>query len=428
MNRRMALPSALCLLTLTATASAEESVRPCQTPVVVQGILLRLCPDDGLWVGTADGSGLWVRWTDSATVTDLVQVGGGATLVLSGDRAPTPDVEGAPPPRAPPAPPSRPGGGREIEVTALDQSRLLVRIDKGRRDGIFAGMPIVFEGPDGTETSGVVGSVKWAWSDQAEVQVGLQERVPTGTRGRPDPRAVPTRRSIVAPPRAAKVFVASTRGGPFLNGGQQSFGFLAFADLGYRFQGPFAVTAELDPLVISGRSADDSYLMALGGRVIAEWDTWLFGAGIGLGASTYNDVDGDPFFDRSTANVDTVVPTFALRLRAGSRDGLSLQATGSFLAEREVLPADLAVRLGIPLSGAVLLRLNGQGGRTGYIGFDAELRILASGNGGPGSFFLSFASGAGAVRYDERCQEEACDFFSQETGGGMFGVGMEVRL
>lgn len=411
---------ALCVLASTSSVSAAApSPADCQPEVRVQGNLLRMCPDRGLWVEPTDGAGFWLKWTESASVTGLRRLEDGVLMVGSG------------PTSTPPSTPSaKPSPRAALTMRAVDQSRLLVRVDRGRDSGVYRGMPIAFapsESGRGDEAR-VVGTVHRSESDHADVKVGLQERVPPGAVGRAVPTERATRPSIAAPRRPAGVAIFRARAGPFFNSGQQTLGLFAKADVAYHFRFPFALVGELDPLAITGRSRADSYLLAMAGRLFAEWDPWIGGVGLGVGAATLNDANRDLLFGDLGANDPTVVPTLSLRLRLGARDGLSLVGTGTVLVQDGLQTSDLGFVLGVPLSSDVLLRLAGQGGRTGYYGGEVELRILAQGNGGAGTVFASFTGAFGAVAYDERCAPEGCAFVNETVGGGSFAVGLEARL
>jgi hypothetical protein len=277
--------------------------------------------------------------------------------------------------------------------------------------------------PNEEEQVFAVGRVVKSSLLRARVEIGVNEAVPDNAVARVT--SAPTTGSVFAPPRASGVWELGFLLRPFLVLEDLGLGSMLDAYAGYRFKAPFHVQASLLPLAFG--SARAGAAGAVGAFVSGAYDSHLFEVGLGLGAQTVNDPD-------FALNAGSGM-LLAQRLRLGARDGAHLAFVSYVtLFHSNFQFSSLRVDAQIPVGARTWLRLAGGGGSLG-LGFgEVGLRVLMSGNGGPGSFFLTTVIGWAHVFSD--CNElptsaggaAAIGCSTIDYNGPMLGAGGEFRL
>jgi hypothetical protein len=227
-----------------------------------------------------------------------------------------------------------------------------------------------------------VGRVVKSANGRARVALGTNEAVPESAQVFVS--NAPLTAGTFAPPRASGVWELGFLARPIIVLENLGAGIMVDAHAGYHFRAPFYVAASLTPLAVA--SARAGAAGAAGAFVSGAFDSQLFEVGLGLGAQTVND------------------PDFALdpgsglligqRLRLGARDGAHL----AFLSYVTLFHSNfqfssLRIEAQIPVGARNWLRLAGGGGSVGLNFGEIGLRVLMTGNGGAGSFFLTTVIG-----------------------------------
>lgn len=274
----------------------------------------------------------------------------------------------------------------------------------------------------------LVGEVVSVARDRARISIGLGESAPVGAAARKTDKELS--RSLVAPPRIADMIELAVTARPFLPVNDLGVGVLGDAAVTYRAKLPIFARLRLNPLGVGIASQRDRGVV--GGNLVAGYDHDLFEIGIGVGFARVEDRTYIPSSSPTTsghyAEKHEVVLTGAQSARIGARDGLNLQITNSFVLVhpdfegrqgREFRYGDTLVSGQIPLGQRTWLILRGGGSdRLGYAFGEIGVRRLVTGDGGPGSLFVSPAIGGAAVLREE----------AHTIAGPMIGVGLEWRL
>lgn len=348
------------------------------------------------------------------------------------EKAPAPQRDTAPPAKTSVPEPETPpllerSGGEVIEVEPGE-----VIVDMGREHGVTPGdwieileverMSLARGDSVRRETRLAVGEVTAASQRQAKVALGLNERARVGNLARP----TGARRTAdsVAPPRAAGLWDTGFMARPFLPMNDLGVGLLGHAWLGYRFEGPWHVEARLSPAGVAVGEGED--VATAIGVVVASLDVQLLEIGLGLGAQTMN----QPDFGLDSGSGLTVAQV----LRVGARDGLHLRVqTEIVLFHQDFEFSGATAHVQVPVGHGVWLVGNGGGGSAGHAFGEVGLRVLARGNGGPGSIFVTATVG-GSGLHENSCVGRdfttgACiDRTDQTLAGPSLGIGGEWRL
>lgn len=346
-----------------------------------------------------------------------------------GGAQPAPAPEPEEPLDAPvPPPPASPRAEVPLEVAIVSVDDLNVILDAGEESGLRVGDRVELLAPGASEEEvvrgereRVVGEVLAVGGTQARVQVGVGEEVDPAGRARTtdlDPTA-----SRVAPPRVAGLSLTFGARGLLGVGDSTGVGIVADAELTYRFRGPWFLRALVDPLGFGAGQGPEFGLF--GGSLFAGYDHPLFEVGVGLGLLRvdYENFDGGDELRRGIAT------TFTQSVRFGAVDGLHLQVFNSFaFVEGDTEYGATRVQLQIPMGPTSWLLFRGAGGRYGAGWGELGLRLLAHGNGGSGSLFVTPAIGGGVVwTHAERCTDFGCFGSRQSYAGPTLGVSVEYR-
>jgi hypothetical protein len=295
------------------------------------------------------------------------------------------------------------------------QTGLELTISLGAQDGLKVGDSVEFYtelGDDEQETPLAVGEVLRVSRREARVEVGLGERVPTGTAARQTSRR--TTRSLVAPPRIGGLFVLEGGVTPYLPIGTLGVGALANFAVTYLAERPFYARAELAP--VGGVFSSESDGAVFAGHVLAGYDHAYFAVGVGVGLMLGS---GQVLYDYENDNA-ALVFSVKQSTRLGTPDGLHFKVDTVFaLASREWHFAYTEGSAQIPLGSRTWLALSGGGGEVGRFAQGAVgLRRLVRGNGGSGSLFVKPSVGVVAV--------ERLNSTTMDTGPAV-GVHLEWR-
>lgn len=265
-----------------------------------------------------------------------------------------------------------------------------------------------------------VGVVTNVSSRSARVQLGLNESVPLGAVALPSRSA--TTAGSVAPPRVGGVWEAQLLARPFAAVGELGGGVLLRGSFARRFTGNFQLRALLDPLGAADVQSGEG-MTAWNFALMASYDSQFFEMGAGFGAQSVNDPG---FFLQPGSGLSA-----AQLIRLGAQDGLNLSArTSVVLFHSELEFGDMAAALQIPINRGFWLLFGGGGGSVGYGYGELGLRVLLSGNGLPGSKFLTLSAGGAGMFRSQIC-DDVFSFECQQPlsfGGPMAGIGSEWRF
>jgi hypothetical protein len=268
-----------------------------------------------------------------------------------------------------------------------------------------------------------VGRVVRSMIGRARVVIGTNEAVPE------DAQAYVTNAGVTAgifsPPRAAGVWELGFLARPFVVLEDLGAGIVLDGHAGYHFRAPLYVEASVTPLAAG--SARAGAVGAAGAFVSGSFDSHLFEVGLGLGVQTVNDPDFA--LDPGSGLL------LAQRLRLGARDGAHLRFLSYVtLFHSSFQFSSLRVEGQIPVGSRTWLRLAGGGGSIGLNFGEVGLRVLMSGNGGAGSFFLTTT--IGWTNVFRHCNDvpltpsgaAANSCKGVDHSGPMLGAGGEFRL
>lgn len=304
-------------------------------------------------------------------------------------------------------------------------SGLEVEVDRGTKSGISLGARIAFvdgvSSADEERRAAVVGRVVDVTEERASVQIGLNETVDVGVKARLTDEAITGSR--VAPPRAQGLWELRGILRPLLSLGELGGGVLGEFEAGYRMR-DFHVGARVSPLGVA-RAASDT-VSTWGGYAYGAYDSWLFSAGLGIGAQSVNNTSDDPSDPTSGLSLVQL-------LRLGAVDGLHLASRIHAVVFRgETEFSSLEAQGQIPVASGTWLILRGGGGTPGHGFGEIALRNLLVGSGGRGSTFLEVSVG-GAGIFEKYCASpSAVDLFplcsTNVVAGPLVGIGAEWRL
>ena len=282
-----------------------------------------------------------------------------------------------------------------------------------------------------------VARVSAVTSKRSVVRLALNEEVPVGALARETKKSLT--QSTMNPRRADDLWEVAFTVRPFLALGTFGFGAVSEGSVAYRFEGPLVVRALFQPVGIG--IAESGNILALGGNVVAAYDTRLFEVGAGLGWASFNDSPGRTYAADATKDdgsgferVNTAM-SIVQSVRLGSRDGLALFLDNSFvLYEDEFMYGGSSGTLQVPTSERSWLLFQGAGGISSYWRADLGIRVLVRGNGERDSLFMTATLGAAGL-YGEKdvvCPDwarEGEDCYDEISyGGPAAGFGLEWRF
>ncbi len=444
--------------TATALPDPAPALPPAQAPALAPNLqqavdwlrlpgnaaaceLLQLGEFEGLIYVACGHGGLWLlRAGTPPTLVDVRSLGG--RVVLLSERAGrliaqvqrteeyTVAQRSFAVPPATPAPPARPEefGKSSGRVERRRGNRVLV--DLGRDDGLRRDDRLQFLDP----------SPKYSWPqmlypvlgvgrvlsvDQtnAVVEVGVNEIIPEGSYAQRT--LLPLSASLVSPPRPPAPVQLSVLLRPLLSTDGAGGGLLLDATASYRFKSPLQLSVALSPFGVGVDRGESAFTFT--GFVLASYDTRYFEAGMGVGVQTMNEL---PLRRPGTG---TVLPLLA---RLGATDGLNLRLRSDLnMIYRDVELGALRVDAQVPLRRGLWLEFGGAGGYAGYLLGEFGVRRQFSGNGEPGSTYLTLSAGFASISR-QRCAQIFDDAFGNSldcqdgpaASGIHLGLGFERRF
>lgn len=328
------------------------------------------------------------------------------------------------------------------EVVEQREGRVIITLGEG--DGVERGQRIEFfsleevdlgEG-DATqrEQQLAVGRVGSVGESRAEVELGINERVPTGAKARPTDEPLSFDRTV--PPRMGGIWEFEFMARPYLALGTLGAGSVGHLRATHRFDSNVAIGLNVNPF--SFGVAEEGNVFAMGGDVNVAYDTRVFSVGLGAGAFDLN--QDDVMKEEDLQKVGFGLTQTA---RLGAKDGLHLSARNAFVLEnREFAYGGTEGELQLPLDfldvrGGSWAVARGGGYISGSYYGEVGLRVLVDGNGDSGSLFVTPTIGGAVVEESERIvcgsdvqeyepEREVCHE-SRSYGGPMVGFGMEWR-
>jgi hypothetical protein len=340
-------------------------------------------------------------------------------------RPPTPEPRGEPPsdPEVEPEPepvvePSKPASRLESEPLPIGEVVSLgvgtVVVDLGVADGLAEEEWVEFFLIEDVDLGGGevvrqerrigVGEVDTAGTRRAKVRLALNETIPLGAKVREEPEGVTTMETVITPRRPRGVWELAINTRPFLALGTLGGGAIFDGAFGYRFDAPAAIDLFFTPFAFGLARAGD--ILTFAGNVVASYDQTAFQVGLGAGVSRINTLPAGGGTD-FVAGPDAEEPSFragfsaAQYVRLGSVDGLHVSVLNNFiLFEDEFSFGGITIDAAVPIrvfADPAWIRARGGGGVPGYIFGELGIRVLAVGNGGPGSLFLTPTVGAGVL-------------------------------
>jgi hypothetical protein len=319
---------------------------------------------------------------------------------------------------------------REGRVTESKLGEVI--IDIGRQHGVRHGGRIELS-IDDSESVGdevatrrsvlAVGVVETVAERFSRVRLGLNEAVPVGARARVVASGPAPSRN--APPRAEGLTEIGFRARPFVALDGLGGGLLTQAWVGYRFEAPLYVSAEINPFAYADGKQSEA-VIPVAGTVNVAYDRDVFSIGLGFGGQTvkttaYGALPGSGVL-------------LAQRLRLGTRDGLHLDLRNDIVLFHSRFEFSGLIGAGqIPVGSGVWLLLEGGGGQAGWGYGEIGVRTLLRGNGGPGSVFFAVVLGGVTVFEEQEVQCGSGGFVfpcidSTTYGGPMLGAGGEWRF
>ncbi|MEY4577718.1 MAG: hypothetical protein RL701_2421 [Pseudomonadota bacterium] len=261
-----------------------------------------------------------------------------------------------------------------------------------------------------------VGLVTSVGGTRSRVELGLNERVAVGSSA--ERTALQRTAATFAPPRAARVWDLGFIARGLLVLDDLGIGAFADAHVGYHFEQPIHLEALVAPVGFA--TARRGGVAPFAGVLFASYDTQLFEVGLGAGGQTV--LEPDISLDPGSA------VSFALRMRLGSRDGAYIEALPYMaLFHSNFTFSMIRVHLQIPVGRRAWL--HGTVSASEDFGFghgELGLRLLTTGNGGPGSFYLEAVIGGANVFRGCKFVAGICETI--DYAGPSLGMGGEWRL
>lgn len=392
--------------------------------------IVRLAGDEASLVETRDLGGrvgpffqangrLWVEVT-SVRAQEVSGSGPAVSPLPAASAAPTPAANSVS--NTLPAQTIEPSvGGRVVERS---DEQLVVELPGARvKPGTHVAFVSSVNEASDEEQVFAVGRVMRSTVGRARVTIGTNEAVPEGAQAFVTNGGITA--GIFSPPRASDVWELSFLARPFVVLEDLGAGIVLDGHAGYHFRAPVYVEASVTPLAAG--SARAGAVGAAAAFVSGAFDSHLFEVGLGLGVQTVNDPDFA--LDPGSGLL------LAQRLRLGARDGAHLKFLSYVtLFHSSFQFSSLRVEGQIPVGSRTWLRLAGGGGSIGLNFGEVGLRVLMSGNGGAGSFFLTTTIGWSNVF--RHCNDvpltssgaaaNSCE--GVDHSGPMLGAGGEFRL
>lgn len=271
----------------------------------------------------------------------------------------------------------------------------------------------------------VVGRVIKVMDDQVLLRLGMNEVVEAGFIAKvTQDRETGSRR---APPRVYGVWDLRAVLRPILNIGNVGGGVTGELGVARRTE-YFRFGVNLSPVSYVG-ATDEGSVFSAGGYVFGAVDHAIYSAGIGVGANTVNDTDGESESGSGLSIVQL--------LRIGAVDGLHFESrVEAVIFRSEVLFSYLQLQGQIAVADTAWLIVRGGGGSIGYGFGEVVVRNLLWGTGQAGSTFLELGLG-GAGLFEQACVGAGCEPVvaagtdigtDRDVGGPMFTAGLEWRL
>jgi hypothetical protein len=334
----------------------------------------------------------------------------------------------------------------EVEGKVIENRGGSVVVDRGRNHGmekgnrleLFMAYPVSLGGEQNAvrEESLAVGTVVVVTANHCEVELAVNEWVPEGAGARVT-QAWPTD-GIWGRPRIGDISEFSVMLRPYIGLERFAAGTVSYLDFNYRFEEPVRLRLIVDPLGFG--FTDSGFLVSTAANLIASFDAELYEVGIGVGWMVINDDPGS-FFEETTSDDNGELNSglsLAQYARFGAEEGFNVTFYNSFvLFEKAFYYGGTTGTMQFPLGihgRPMWIFFRGGGGVAGYAFGEVGLRILAVGNGGPDSIFVSPTVGyAGMGGNIEECQDyggdnEFCypsdDYFT----GPMVGLGAQWRF
>lgn len=344
--------------------------------------------DDDVWVIT--------RRQEASLLSGLPQPGSSTT-----------SPEGPVSPR--PTPPASPGPDEAFVATVVESDFGSVIIDMGSAQGLEDGQLLeLYEienvrlGDTAESTRRVrtlaIAPIDSLSENRAELNLGINERVPAGALARPTDRERTTSR--LTPPRLPGLARLSFTLRPFLALGTVGAGSLSEASAAYQFEGPWTAEILVDPLAIGFSRAAN--LLAVIGTAIVSYDTTPFQVGIGVGTTTINSTAYQSGGSDTGGFGAELGFAISQKVRLGALDGIHIQLVNNFFLY------DGAFRYGGTAGGAQVpagsigksswIVARGGAGFAGHAFGEVGLKVLARGNGDHGSIFFVPTVGLAQLR------------------------------
>lgn len=271
----------------------------------------------------------------------------------------------------------------------------------------------------------VVAKVTKVMGNQVLLRLGMNEQVETGFIAQvTQERETGTRRN---PSRVYDVWDLRTVLRPILNIGNVGGGVAGELGLARRTE-HFRFGVNLSPISYVG-ATDEGSVFSGGGYIFGAVDHDIYSAGVGVGANTVNDTDGESESGSGLSIVQL--------LRIGAVDGLHFESrVEAVIFRSEVLFSYLQLQGQIAVADTAWLVVRGGGGSIGYGFGEVVVRNLLWGTGQAGSTFLELGLG-GAGLFEQACVGAGCEPVvsvgtdlgtNRDVGGPMFTAGLEWRL
>jgi hypothetical protein len=341
-----------------------------------------------------------------------------------------PPVGPAPQTAAPPDTPHRVPTSPDFaapDAKVVEVAEGFATIDMGSVHGVAPGDHVLFQkstieriGPGETAVRDervAVGVVAVIGKQRTKVKLGVDERVPVGASARPTREPISS--SAFSPPRLPGLWEVGFMARPFLVVDNFGVGASLEGRLGYRFDAPVHLEALILPATVATGRRDG--VGAFGAVGTASFDTRYFEIGLGVGGQTMN----DPAFDLRPGTGTTI----AQRLRVGAVDGGMLEAfTYIVLFHQKFEFSQLIVHGQLPVGERAWFVINGGGGSLGSGFGEIGVRLLISGNGDAGSFFVTPTVGGTHVFRTRFCSSDGFNCGMVDYAGPHAGFGADWRF
>jgi hypothetical protein len=393
------------------------------------------------------GEVVWVEVVSTSTISRAVVPEGRVVPVFERPSSLGTEPRDLPPADSPAPTPSRANEGEKPtpEGVVTERATDHVVIDIGEDDGVKKGVRVMLftTSQEGLGADAImkekihgVGVVRLVSPSFSKVMLGFNERIPEGALAR-----VTTRRSTVNvnfPPEIRDIWSVAFDVRPFLALGALGGGALLDVHAVRRFVGPVSLALRLTPFGFIATNEDSSVTFA--SNLLVSYDSRLFESGLGAGVTKVVNTETDFHPTPPTE----YAPSIAQYIRLGAIDGIYVGLLTHFVVfEEEFRFGGAQVHAQAPLrmlETPTWVIARGGGGVPGHAFGEVGLRILARGNGGPGSLFLTPTVGGGGIYENlySNCSDPGAvstsnastGYCREEVGsaGPLIGFGMEWRL